>query len=182
VAAEGSSESTFDIGISPREHERSHARAAYRRDDKTRQRNSAARRSLLDALHLEESPRRRKTEELGTTTKEVDAGRASDLGPGRLVDAGRLGGRQRLGDVLRREPPLSAPGRRPREGLHRSGKLPGVPSARIPLRHRDRPHGARPQGALAKIPGLGAANMLLTRMLPLRRADVEQRDGTLYVR
>jgi nitrite reductase/ring-hydroxylating ferredoxin subunit len=38
-----------------------------------------------------------------------------------------------------------------------------------------------PQGIFAKVPGLGAANKLLTRVLPLRRARVEERDGTLYV-
>ncbi len=39
-----------------------------------------------------------------------------------------------------------------------------------------------PQGIFAKIPGLGAANKLFTRVLPLRRADVEERDGTVFVR
>ena len=38
-----------------------------------------------------------------------------------------------------------------------------------------------PQGIFAKVPGLGAANMLMTRVLPLRRGKVEERDGTLYV-
>jgi hypothetical protein len=39
-----------------------------------------------------------------------------------------------------------------------------------------------PQGIFAKIPGLGAANKLLTHVLPLSRGKVEERDGTLYVR
>ncbi len=39
-----------------------------------------------------------------------------------------------------------------------------------------------PQGIFAKIPGLGAANRLLTRVLPLRRAEVDERDGTVFVR
>jgi len=39
-----------------------------------------------------------------------------------------------------------------------------------------------PQGIFAKIPGLGAANMALTRVLPLRRGDVSERDGTLFVK
>jgi nitrite reductase/ring-hydroxylating ferredoxin subunit len=38
-----------------------------------------------------------------------------------------------------------------------------------------------PQGIFAKVPGFGAANKLLTRVLPLRRAKVEERDGTLSV-
>src|SRR5258705_13311273 len=38
-----------------------------------------------------------------------------------------------------------------------------------------------PQGVFAKIPGLDATYKLLTRVLPLRRGKVEERDGTLYV-
>lgn len=38
-----------------------------------------------------------------------------------------------------------------------------------------------PQGIFAKIPGLGAAFKALTRVLPLGRGRVEERDGTLYV-
>jgi nitrite reductase/ring-hydroxylating ferredoxin subunit len=39
-----------------------------------------------------------------------------------------------------------------------------------------------PQGAFAKVPGLGAAYRALTRVLPLRRGSVVERDGCLYVR
>jgi nitrite reductase/ring-hydroxylating ferredoxin subunit len=38
-----------------------------------------------------------------------------------------------------------------------------------------------PQGLFAKIPGLGAGFMILTRVLPLGRGKVETRDGTVYV-
>jgi nitrite reductase/ring-hydroxylating ferredoxin subunit len=38
-----------------------------------------------------------------------------------------------------------------------------------------------PWGSFAKVPGLGVANKLLTRVLPLRRAKVEERDGMLDV-
>ena len=38
-----------------------------------------------------------------------------------------------------------------------------------------------PQGIFAKIPGLGAGFKLLTRVLPLGRGTVTERDGTLYV-
>jgi nitrite reductase/ring-hydroxylating ferredoxin subunit len=38
-----------------------------------------------------------------------------------------------------------------------------------------------PQGFFAKIPGLGAANMALTKVLPLRRGKVVERDGNVYV-
>jgi nitrite reductase/ring-hydroxylating ferredoxin subunit len=39
-----------------------------------------------------------------------------------------------------------------------------------------------PQGAFAKIPGLGWTYRALTRVLPLRRGHVAERDGCLYVR
>ena len=38
-----------------------------------------------------------------------------------------------------------------------------------------------PQGVYAKIPGLDALNKALTRILPLRRAQVVERDGALFV-
>lgn len=38
-----------------------------------------------------------------------------------------------------------------------------------------------PQGVFAKIPGLGAAFKALTKVLPLKRAKVEQRDGDLHL-
>lgn len=38
-----------------------------------------------------------------------------------------------------------------------------------------------PQGIFAKIPGLGLGFRLLTRVLPLGRGTVEERDGTLFV-
>lgn len=39
-----------------------------------------------------------------------------------------------------------------------------------------------PQGAFAKVPGLGAAIKMLTRVIPLGRGEVTERDETLYVR
>jgi nitrite reductase/ring-hydroxylating ferredoxin subunit len=39
-----------------------------------------------------------------------------------------------------------------------------------------------PQGVFAKVPGLGLGFRLLTRVLPLRRDTVVERDGCLYVR
>jgi len=38
-----------------------------------------------------------------------------------------------------------------------------------------------PQGIFAKIPGLGEGFKALTRVLPLGRAPVTERDGTIYV-
>lgn len=39
-----------------------------------------------------------------------------------------------------------------------------------------------PQGVFARIPGLGPGFRLLTRVLPLGRGEVVERDGTVYVR
>jgi hypothetical protein len=39
-----------------------------------------------------------------------------------------------------------------------------------------------PQGIYAKIPGLDATYKALTRVLPLRRGKIVERDGVLYVR
>jgi 3-phenylpropionate/trans-cinnamate dioxygenase ferredoxin component len=39
-----------------------------------------------------------------------------------------------------------------------------------------------PQGVFAKVPGLGFAFRTLTRVLPLGRAEVVERDGDLYLR
>ena len=38
-----------------------------------------------------------------------------------------------------------------------------------------------PQGVFAKVPGLGASFKALTRVLPLGRKTVEERDGELYL-
>ena len=38
-----------------------------------------------------------------------------------------------------------------------------------------------PQGVFAKIPGLGASFKWLTRVVPLGRASVQERDGELYL-
>ena len=39
-----------------------------------------------------------------------------------------------------------------------------------------------PQGVYAKVPGLGFGYRMLTRVLPLGRAAVAERDGDLYLR
>jgi nitrite reductase/ring-hydroxylating ferredoxin subunit len=39
-----------------------------------------------------------------------------------------------------------------------------------------------PQGVFAKVPGLGLAFQAITRVLPLRRGQVLERDGCLFVR
>jgi nitrite reductase/ring-hydroxylating ferredoxin subunit len=39
-----------------------------------------------------------------------------------------------------------------------------------------------PQGVFAKVPGLGTMFTALTRVLPLRKAEVVEREGCLYVK
>ena len=39
-----------------------------------------------------------------------------------------------------------------------------------------------PQGVFAKIPGLGAMFKALTKVLPLRKGQITERDGCLYVK
>lgn len=39
-----------------------------------------------------------------------------------------------------------------------------------------------PQGVFAKVPGLGSAFRALTKIVPLGRGDVVERDGTVFVR
>jgi nitrite reductase/ring-hydroxylating ferredoxin subunit len=39
-----------------------------------------------------------------------------------------------------------------------------------------------PQGAYARVPGLGASYRALTRVVPLRRGEVLERNGCLFVR
>lgn len=39
-----------------------------------------------------------------------------------------------------------------------------------------------PQGVFARIPGLGMANKALTRVFPLGRRDVVERDGAVFLR
>ena len=39
-----------------------------------------------------------------------------------------------------------------------------------------------PQGAFAKVPGMGAMFKALTRVVPLGRGTVTERDGDLFVR
>ena len=38
-----------------------------------------------------------------------------------------------------------------------------------------------PQGLYAKVPGLDAANIALTRIFPLRRGEVVERDATVFL-
>jgi 3-phenylpropionate/trans-cinnamate dioxygenase ferredoxin component len=113
---------------------------------------------------------------------ETEVARASELTPGRVTGTGRYAVGNATGTLF-------AVGRRCRHlrADLAGGSIDDDGCLVCPW------HGAKydvetgrmvrgPQGIFAKVPGLGAANMLLTRVLPLRRGTVEERDGTLYVR
>ncbi len=115
-------------------------------------------------------------------TREIRVGTASELGPGQVVGAGSWA----VGNV---DGKYFAVSRRCRHlgadlakgSIDRQGCLVCPWHASVYDVETGRMVRG-PQGVFAKIPGLGAANKLLTRVLPLRRADVEERDGTVFVR
>jgi nitrite reductase/ring-hydroxylating ferredoxin subunit len=113
---------------------------------------------------------------------ELRVGRASELPPGRIVGAGHYAVGNASGNLF-------AVGRRCRHlrADLAGGSIDDDGCLVCPW------HGAKydvgtgrmvrgPQGVFAKVPGLDGAYKLLTRVLPLRRGKVEERDGTLYVR
>ena len=113
--------------------------------------------------------------------RETPVGRASDLSPGRVVGAGGWAvgnASEKYFAVSRRCRHLGADlanGSIDPDGClvcpwH--GSVYDVATGRMVR---------GPKGFFAKVPGLGAANKLLTRVLPLRRGKVEERDGALYV-
>jgi nitrite reductase/ring-hydroxylating ferredoxin subunit len=113
--------------------------------------------------------------------RETHVGRASELGPGQVVGAGGWA----VGNDGEKRFAVSRRCRHLRADLA-GGSIDDDGCLVCPW------HGAKydvetgrmvrgPQGVFAKVPGLGAANKLVTRVLPLRRAKVVERDGTLCV-
>jgi nitrite reductase/ring-hydroxylating ferredoxin subunit len=112
--------------------------------------------------------------------RETLIGPAADLTPGTIVPSGRYAAGNAKGDlfaVTRRCRHLGA-------DLAR-GSIDSKGCLVCPW------HGSRydvksgrmvrgPQGVFAKIPGLGTAFIALTRVLPLGRARVTERDGNVY--
>jgi nitrite reductase/ring-hydroxylating ferredoxin subunit len=115
-------------------------------------------------------------------SEEIEVGPVSELSPGTVKGAGRYAVGNAGGDlfaVTRRCRHLFADlagGRIDKNGClvcPRHGSRYDVRTGRMVR---------GPQGIYAKIPGLGAAYRILTRVLPLGRGRLVERDGTLYVR
>jgi nitrite reductase/ring-hydroxylating ferredoxin subunit len=115
-------------------------------------------------------------------SEEIEVGPVSELSPGTVKGAGRYAVGNAGGDlfaVTRRCRHLFADlagGRIDKNGClvcPRHGSRYDVRTGRMVR---------GPQGIYAKIPGLGAVYRILTRVLPLGRGRLVERDGTLYVR
>lgn len=114
--------------------------------------------------------------------REIEVGPAAELTPGAVCGAGRYAvgnAKDELFGVTRRCRHLGAD--LAKGSIDRNGCLV------CPW------HGARydvgsgrmvrgPQGVFAKIPGLDAGYRLLSRLVPLGRGEVVERDGVVYVR
>ena len=116
-----------------------------------------------------------------STAGATRVGPASELPPGRVTGAGRYAVGNAAGNVFA----VSRRCRHLRADLA-GGSIDDDGCLVCPW------HGAKydvgtgqmvrgPQGAFARIPGSDAAYRALTRLLPLRRGKVTERDGTLYV-
>ena len=113
---------------------------------------------------------------------EIYAGAASEFPPGTVKGAGRYA----VGNAAGKRFALTRRCRHLRADLA-GGSIDAEGCLVCPW------HGARydvetgrmikgPGGVFAKVPGLGSAYKLLTRVLPLGRGQVSERGGDLYVR
>jgi nitrite reductase/ring-hydroxylating ferredoxin subunit len=115
-------------------------------------------------------------------TQEIEVGAAAELVPGVVRGAGRYAAGNADGELFA----VTRRCRHLRADLA-DGSIDDEGCLVCPW------HGARydvetgrmtrgPQGFFAKIPGLDAGYLLLTRVLPLGRGEIVERDGTLFVR
>jgi 3-phenylpropionate/trans-cinnamate dioxygenase ferredoxin component len=116
------------------------------------------------------------------TMPEQRVGSAADLGPGSVAGAGRW-------VVLNVDGERFAVSRRCRHlrADLANGNIDEKGCLVCPWHHaRYDPHNGRmlvgPQGNFARVPGLDAFYIALTKVLPLRRAEVTERDGDVFVR
>ena len=56
-----------------------------------------------------------------------------------------------------------------------------MPVARCKIQRRDRSDDPGPTGGFAKVPGLDSGYRLLTKVIPLRRGKVTEREGKVFV-
>jgi nitrite reductase/ring-hydroxylating ferredoxin subunit len=113
--------------------------------------------------------------------RETEVGSAAELGPGVVRGAGRYAVGNASGElfaVSRRCRHLGAD--LAKGSIDREGCL-VCPwhGARFDVSTGRMTRG--PQGVFARIPGLGPVFCLLTKVLPLRRGELAERDGTIFV-
>jgi nitrite reductase/ring-hydroxylating ferredoxin subunit len=112
---------------------------------------------------------------------EIEVGPAADLGPGTVVGAGGYA----VGNVEGERFALTRRCRHLRADLA-DGRIDEHGCLECPWHHAtyDVHTGQMtrgPQGIFAKIPGLSGSFKLLTKVLPLGRGKVTERDATVYV-
>lgn len=112
---------------------------------------------------------------------EIEVGPAAELGPGTVAGAGGFA----VGNVDGERFAVTRRCRHLRADLA-EGTIDADGCLECPWHHATYDVGTGqmvrgPQGVFAKIPGLGAGFRLLTRVLPLGRGTVTERDGTVYV-
>jgi len=118
----------------------------------------------------------------GTMSREHEVGAPADLPPGTVTGAGPYAVGNAAGELFAVSRRCRHLGADLAEGsLDEDGHLvcPWHKSA-YDVRTGRMVRG--PQGVFAKIPGMGPAYRALTRVLPLRRGEVVERDGCLFVR
>lgn len=113
--------------------------------------------------------------------RELEVGPASELTPGAVVAAGKYAVGNADGELFAVTRRCRHLGADLADGsIDRNGCL-VCPwhGARYDVRTGQMTQG--PRGAFAKVPGVDAAYRFLTRVLPLRRGTVTERDGTIFV-
>lgn len=118
---------------------------------------------------------------MGIVSKQHDAGPVTDLPPGRIIRVGRYAVGNSAGTLFAVSRRCRHLGADLANGtIDENGCLvcPWHQSA-YDVRTGSMVRG--PQGAFAKIPGLDGFYRALTKVLPLRRAEVVERDGRVVV-
>ena len=114
-------------------------------------------------------------------SEEVEVGTVAELQSGVIRGAGHdaVGGRWRR--ALRGESAMPPPSRRSRRSVQSMKRVAWCAPGTAQIRRRDGSHDPRPAGCLRQVPGLDAGYRLSTKVIPLRRGKVTDRDGKLFV-